>query len=146
MDLPPLEEPHHAARPRDSLCNSDRQYSTRRPVSSEKHETAAEAGADEGSGDAAGVVPVTVVGGYWALSAFLMVIIRLANSANVWRLRTCGRLSGENTLLQRLAQCFEDMGLELRQLIQEQHPVVAERHLARQRHRAPPISPTAEIV
>jgi hypothetical protein len=38
---------------------------------------------NEGSGDAAGVVPVTVVGGYHALPAPLAAIILLANSAKV---------------------------------------------------------------
>jgi hypothetical protein len=60
------------------------QYPRAGPVSSEKHDPAAEAGADEGGGDAAGVVPVTVVGGYWALSESLTASIRLANSTNVW--------------------------------------------------------------
>jgi hypothetical protein len=46
------------------------------------------------------VVTVTVVGGgYRALPASLPAITRLANSANVWRFRTCGRLYVENTLL-----------------------------------------------
>jgi hypothetical protein len=62
-------------------------------VSSEKHETAAEAGAEEGGGDAAGVVPVTVVvGSYCYRLTFLPPITRLANSAKPWRLITCGRL------------------------------------------------------
>jgi hypothetical protein len=39
------------------------QYSRCGPVSSEKHDPAAEAGADEGGGDAAGVMPITVVNG-----------------------------------------------------------------------------------
>jgi hypothetical protein len=59
------------------------QYSTPGPVSSEKQETAAEAGAGEGGGDAASVVPASAVGGYRALSEPLMAITRLANSANV---------------------------------------------------------------
>jgi hypothetical protein len=57
------------------------QYSRAGPVSSEKDETAPDAGV--GGGDAAGVVPVTVVGGIRALSEFLTASIRLANSANV---------------------------------------------------------------
>ena len=47
-------------------------------------------------------------------------IIRLANSANVWRLRTCGRLSSYETLLERLAQDLKDMAAELGQFIQEE--------------------------
>lgn len=68
------------------------QYSRCGLVSSEKHAPAAEAAANEGGGDAAGVVPATVAGVYRVLSASLPAIIRLANSANIWRLRTCGRL------------------------------------------------------
>jgi len=50
--------------------------------------------------DRCSVVTVTVVvGGYPALPDSLAVITRLANSANVWRLRTCGRLQVENTIL-----------------------------------------------
>ena len=74
------------------------QYSRWGPVSSEKHAPAAEAAADGGGGDAAGVVPATVVGVYRALSASLPAIIRLANSANVWRLRTCRRLYVRDTI------------------------------------------------
>jgi hypothetical protein len=47
----------------DNLCWMLCQYSRRGPVSSEKHDPAAKAGAGEGGGDAASVVPVTVVGG-----------------------------------------------------------------------------------
>ncbi len=43
----------------------------------------------------------------------------------LWRLYLC------ETLLERLAEDLEDMALELGQLIQEQDPVVRQRHLPR---------------
>jgi hypothetical protein len=44
------------------------QYSRRRPVSSEKDETAAEAGVEEDKGDVGSILPATVVmGGYCRL-------------------------------------------------------------------------------
>jgi hypothetical protein len=48
---------------------------------------------------------------------------------------TCGRLSSCDTLLERLAQPFEAMPLELRQFIQRENAVVRQGHLARHRHR-----------
>jgi hypothetical protein len=60
------------------------QYSTRGLVSSEKHETPSKAGAEEGRGDAAEVMPIAAaVGSYRVLPDSLAVIIRLANSAKV---------------------------------------------------------------
>jgi hypothetical protein len=53
-----------------------------------------------------------------------MVIIRLANSANVSRSTTCGRLSVENTLLERLAPHLQDVAAALGPCIQEEHAVV----------------------
>ena len=41
---------------------------------------------------------------------------------------------------------LQDVAAELRQFIQEEHAVVRQRHLARHRHLAPPISPTSEMV
>jgi hypothetical protein len=61
---------------------------------------------------------------YQAVHESLRGIIRLANSANVWRLRKCGRLSVENTLLQRLAQHLERIAAALRKFIQQEDAVV----------------------
>jgi hypothetical protein len=46
-------------------------------------------------------------------------------------------LPSYETLLQRLAQDLEDLAAALGQLIQEEHAVVGQRHLARHRHLAP---------
>jgi hypothetical protein len=81
------------------------------------------------------------VGSYGPRPASLMAIIRLANSAKVWRLRTCGRLSVENTLLERLAQDLEHMTAKLGQFIQEEDAVVGRRHVTRHRHVAPTDQP-----
>jgi hypothetical protein len=45
---------------------------------------------------------MVVVDGYRALPASRRAIIRLANSAKIWRFRTCGRLYCCDALLQRL--------------------------------------------
>ena len=42
--------------------------------------------------------------------------------------------------LQRLAQRIEHLRLEFRQLVEEQHAVMGERHLARPRAQPPPTS------
>jgi hypothetical protein len=80
---------------------------------------------------------------YRAVPESLRGIIRLANSASVWRLRTCERLSVENTLLERLAQDLRDMAAARRPCLQEEHAVVREGHLAGHLHVAaadqPPI-------
>ena len=75
-----------------------------------------------------------VVRSYGALSDSLAVITRLANSANIWRFRTCGRLSVENTLLQRLTPDLEPMAPALRQPVPKAHAVVRQRPLARHGH------------
>jgi hypothetical protein len=72
-----------------------------------------------------------------AVPESLRASIRLANSANVWRSRTCGRLSACNTLLKRLED-LEDVAAELRQFVQKEDPVVRQRHFPRQRHLAAP--------
>jgi hypothetical protein len=78
-------------------------------------------------------VSVTVVGGYRALPPRLTATTRRANSAKIWRSRTPARLYLYDTILQRLAQGFEDMAAELRQFIQDEHPVLREGHLTRYR-------------
>jgi hypothetical protein len=51
--------------------------------------------------------------------------------ANATRSATCGRLYSEDSLLQRLAQDFQNAAPELGQLIQEAHAMVRQRHLTR---------------
>jgi hypothetical protein len=54
--------------------------------------------------------------------------------------QTRGRLYSENTLLERVPQDFQNMAMELRQFIQEEHTMVREGHFTRHQHVAPPIS------
>jgi hypothetical protein len=49
-------------------------------------------------------------------------------------------LYSENTLLERVPQDFQNMAMELRQFIQEEHTMVCEGHFTRHQHVAPPIS------
>ena len=53
---------------------------------------------------------------------------------------------GHPAVLERLAQRFEDVLLEFRQLVEEEHAAVRERHFARVRGLPPPTSPETEIV
>jgi hypothetical protein len=118
------------------------QYSRCGPVSSEKHETAAEAGAEERGGGAVRVVPVPVVAGvYRAMLESLKAMTRRAKSAIAWRFMTCGRLYLYDTLLEGLPQDLQDVAAELRQFIQEEHSVVRERDLARHRDLTPADQP-----
>ena len=61
---------------------------------------------------------------------------RAANAPKALRSRTCGRLYSCDTLLERLAQDFQHVAPALREFIQNEHPVVRQRHLAGQRHLA----------
>jgi hypothetical protein len=71
---------------------------------------------------------------YRAVHESLRGIIRLANSANVWRLRKCGRLSVENTILERLPPDLQDLAAALGPCIQEVHAMVRQQDPARHRH------------
>jgi hypothetical protein len=84
---------------------------------------------------------VTVLGGYCARPESLTLITCIPKSAKVLRSRTLWRLSGEDILLDRLAQDFEHMAAELGPCIQEEHAIVGQRHLARHRHVAPANQP-----
>jgi hypothetical protein len=55
-------------------------------------------------------------------------------SAKTWKSVTPAKLYVYDTLLQRLAQPFQDVAAELRQLIQKENPVVRQRHFAGHRH------------
>jgi hypothetical protein len=123
------------------------QHSTRGLVSSEKHGMALELRAAEGGGDASDVATGTIiVVRCRALSASLTASIRLANSAKVWKFRTCGRLYSENTLLERLAQDCQHVACARGQFIQKEPAVVRPRHVAGHRHLAPPVRTTSERV
>jgi hypothetical protein len=75
-------------------------------------------------------VTVTVVGGgYRALLASLTAITRLANSANIWRLRTCGRLYISDTLLERWPPHLQDVAAALGPCIQGEHTIEARKTL-----------------
>ena len=123
------------------------QYPTPGPVSSEKHGTAPDAGAQEGHGDAATTPQVQgVVGRDRAVPESLTAMTWRAKSAIALRFRTCGRRYFCEALLQGLAEDPQDVAAELRQFIQTENPVVRPRYLAGPRHLAPPIRPTSEIV
>ena len=55
-----------------------------------------------------------------------------------------GARHGDAAGLHRLAQRFERGALELRQLVEEQHAEMGERHLARPPRRPPPTSAGSE--
>jgi hypothetical protein len=74
------------------------------------------------------------VGDYGVSSAPGGVRNRAAIAARVSRSRRRGRSYACDTVLERLAQDLQDVAAKLRQLIQEQHAMVRQRHLARQRH------------
>jgi hypothetical protein len=51
----------------------------------------------------------------------------------------CARGFFDEITLQQLAQDLQDVAAALRQFLQTEHPVVRQRHLARQRHRPTPL-------
>jgi hypothetical protein len=65
-----------------------------------------------------------VMGGDRPLSEPLEVMTRVSKDAKSLKFRTCGRLYPEDTILEWLSQDLQDMAAELRQFIQEEHPVV----------------------
>jgi hypothetical protein len=86
------------------------------------------------------------MGSYDTRPARLTVSSRLAKLSKSRRFMTCGRLYFCETLLEGLAQHLQDMAAALRQLIQQEHAVVRQRHLRWHRHLAPPVRPTSEMV
>jgi hypothetical protein len=92
--------------------------------SSEKHETAAEPGAEAESWLIRVVTVTVMAGGYRAVPESLTAITWRAKSATALRFRTCGRLYPYETLLQRLAQDLQDVASELRQLLQQENSMV----------------------
>ena len=80
---------------------------------------------------------VTVlVGNYRPLPEPTEVMSRAAKVANTLKLRTPAKLYIYETLLERLPQHLQDMPAELRELIQKEHAIVGQRHLAWHRHLA----------
>ena len=80
------------------------------------------------------VVTVAVAGGYRARAASLTAMTHRANATKMLRFSTPARLYLCDTLLQRLPQDLQDMAAELGELIQEEHAIVGQRHLAWHRH------------
>jgi hypothetical protein len=86
-------------------------------------------------------VAVTEVDGYWTRPKAFKVGSRAAMAATTWPSTTPGRLYLYDTLLERLAQDFQDVTAELRELIEKQNAFVRQRHLARHGHLAPTDQP-----
>jgi hypothetical protein len=76
------------------------------------------------------------MGRYWTGPAWQPVSSRSAKLIKSRRVRTYGRLYLYDTLLKRLAKDFEDMAAARRPCIQQEHPMVRPRHVARHRHLA----------
>jgi hypothetical protein len=78
-----------------------------------------------------------VMGGHYPLLEPPTIVSRAAKVAKTLKSRTPAKIYVYDTLLERLAQDLQDMAAELRQLIQEEHAIMGQRHLARHRHVAP---------
>jgi hypothetical protein len=101
------------------------QYSRLGRVSSEKHEIAPDAGAEERGGGISGIGSAMVVmGSYRPLSEPLAVISRMAMSAKALRFITRARSYVYDAVLQRLPQDLQDMAAELGEFIQKAHAMV----------------------
>jgi hypothetical protein len=113
------------------------QYSRPSPVSSEKHETSAEAEVAGRAGDTSGVgTAMVVMGSYRPLPEPAEVMNRSAKAVKALRSRTRAKLYVEETLLERLAQHCEPVAAARRPRIHEEHTVARQRHLTRHRHLA----------
>jgi hypothetical protein len=106
------------------------QYSRAAQVSSEKHETAADAGADgEGS-------PIRRHDGHRSDGSLpfsarsTAAMSRVAKATKALRFMTPARLYVYDTLLERVPQDLEDMAAALGPCIQAAHALVRSRHLA----------------
>jgi hypothetical protein len=94
------------------------------------------------SGYTAGAGTVTMgMGGPWAPPERLTSSSRLAKLRKSLKIMTLWRLYSYETLLERLAQDLQDMAAELGELIQEEHAMMGQRHLARHQHVAPTDQP-----
>src|SRR5262245_45859375 len=83
------------------------QYSGGGQVSSEKHETAAEAGVEEGKGEGGSVLTATAVGGHRPRLEPAKVLSHAAKVATTLRSRKPERLYIHDTILERLASDLE---------------------------------------
>jgi hypothetical protein len=93
------------------------------------------------------VMTATVVmGSYRPLPEPPMFVSRAAKVAKTLKLRTLAKLYVYETLLEGLAQDFQDVAAKLRELIEKHDTMVRQRHLAWHGHLAPPISPTSAMV
>jgi hypothetical protein len=91
------------------------QYSRCDEVSSEKHETAADAGGEERRGDISEVpVAAEVMGDYCPLLEPPAVVSRAAKLAKTLKSRTPAKLYSCETLLERLTQGLKDAAPTLR--------------------------------
>jgi hypothetical protein len=94
------------------------QYSRWGPVSSEKHEMAAEAGAEEGKGEVGSILTAMVaVGGCRSQPELPEVERRAAKAAKTLRSRTPARLYLDDTLLERLAYNLKHIAFEFGLLV-----------------------------
>jgi hypothetical protein len=82
-----------------------------------------------------------VVRGKRILPDSLRAMTRLAKSATALGFSTPARLYVSDAVLERLPQDLENMAAELGQFIQEEHPLVGQRHVPRHRHGAPADQP-----
>jgi hypothetical protein len=135
------------------------QYSTHRSLSSENHETCTGAGADERQGSAPGAgahaggalltrerLQLRAQGrghrrnrrgeALLCLAEFLAVMTCMGKATKPLRSRRRGRWYFCATPLDGLAQDLQDVASELREFIENEHPMVRQRHFARQRHLA----------
>jgi hypothetical protein len=78
-----------------------------------------------------GVAIIVVVMHHRALPASFVIITRTAIPTRSSRFSTCGRLYLCDALIEGLAQDPQDMAAALRPCIQQEHPMVRQRHLAR---------------
>ena len=82
-----------------------------------------------------------VVGSYRPLREPPEVMSHAAKAAKTLKSRTPAKLYIYETLLERLPQHLQDMAATLGSLIEEEHAMVGQRHLARHRHVAPADQP-----
>jgi hypothetical protein len=118
------------------------QYSRAGLVSSEKHEVTPGTEVEGRGGHTAMVGTGTMVmGSYSTRPKRLAVNSRTAKLTKSLKFMTLWRLYSYDTLLERLAQDLQDVAVELRQFIQQEHPVVRPRYVAGPRHLPPTDQP-----
>jgi hypothetical protein len=78
-----------------------------------------------------------LMGGYWTRTEVLTVNSRLAKQAKSPKFMTLARLYSYDTLLEGLAEDFQNVAAKLRELIEKHNTMVPQRHLAWHGHLAP---------